>query len=168
MNYVSLKNCASMKVEEKIVEILTEKKWHIACAESCTGGLVASRLIDVAGVSNVLNLSIITYANDAKTKFLNVSPNTIKKHGVVSEEVTREMAKGIAKLAASEVGIATSGIAGPGGGTKFKPVGMVCFGLFIKDKVYTYTKYFSNLSRNEVRQAAVEFVLNKLFELIGF
>ncbi len=156
-----------MKVEEKIVEILTKKKWHIACAESCTGGLVAAKLIDVAGVSNILDLSIITYANEAKTKFLNVSPNTIKKYGVVSEEVTSEMAKGIAKLASSEVGVATSGIAGPGGGTEFKPVGMVCFGLYIDNKIYTYTKYFSNLSRNDVRKAAVEFILNKLFEIIG-
>ena len=155
-----------MNIEEEIVTKLSELKYHIAVAESCTGGLVAAKLINVAGVSEVLDFSMITYANEAKIKFLDVAENDINKYGVVSEQVALAMAKGIAKLANANVGLATSGIAGPSGATKTKPVGMVCFGIYLNGKCYTYTNYFGNIGRQNVRQQATQFILLKLKELL--
>ena len=150
----------------EIVNLLIEKKYHIACAESCTGGLVCAKLVEVPGVSEILDLSLVTYANTAKIKYLGVKEEDIQKYGVVSEVVTDQMARGIAEMAKSEVGLATSGIAGPGGGTPNKPVGTVCFGIYINGKTYTYTAHFNNASRNEVRNKSVEFIFNKLYELL--
>ena len=155
-----------MNIEEEIVTKLSELKYHIAVAESCTGGLVAAKLINVAGVSEVLDFSMITYANEAKIKFLDVTENDINKYGVVSEQVALAMAKGIAKLANANVGLATSGIAGPSGATKTKPVGMVCFGIYLNGECYTYTNYFGNIGRQNVRQQATQFILLKLKELL--
>lgn len=155
-----------MNIEEEIVTKLSELKYHIAVAESCTGGLVAAKLINVAGVSEVLDFSMITYANEAKIKFLDVTENDINKYGVVSEQVALAMAKGIAKLANANVGLATSGIAGPSDATKTKPVGMVCFGIYLNGKCYTYTNYFGNIGRQNVRQQATQFILLKLKELL--
>ena len=155
-----------MNIEEEIVTKLSELKYHITVAESCTGGLVAAKLINVAGVSEVLDFSMITYANEAKIKFLDVAENDINKYGVVSEQVALAMAKGIAKLANANVGLATSGIAGPSGATKTKPVGMVCFGIYLNGKCYTYTNYFGNIGRQNVRQQATQFILLKLKELL--
>ena len=155
-----------MNIEEEIVTKLSELKYHIAVAESCTGGLVAAKLINVAGVSEVLDFSMITYANEAKIKFLDVPENDINKYGVVSEQVALAMAKGIAKLANANVGLATSGIAGPSGATKTKPVGMVCFGIYLNGKCYTYTNYFGNIGRQNVRQQSTQFILLKLKELL--
>lgn len=146
----------------KLVNLLIKNNLHIATAESCTGGMVCSKLVNVAGVSSVLDLSLVTYANEAKIKLLGVNANTIAKYGVVSEEVAKEMVIGISRLANSEVAISTSGIAGPLGSTKNKPVGMVCFGLKIRDDIYTYTKYFGSIGRNKVRLAATNFILNEL------
>lgn len=155
-------------IEEKVVELLIEKGYHIATSESCSGGLVCATLINVANASKVINESIVTYSNEAKIKYLDVKKETIDKYGVVSEEVCYEMAVGICKQANSEVGISISGIAGPGGGSKDKPVGMVCFGICILDKVYTYTNYFNNMDRNEVREASVQFILEKLLTCLGY
>ena len=146
----------------KIVNLLIKDNLHIATAESCTGGMVCSKLVNVGGVSNVLDLSVVTYANEAKIKLLGVNSDTIAKYGVVSEEVAKEMVIGISRLANSEVAISTSGIAGPSGSTKNKPIGMVCFGLKIRDDIYTYTKYFGEIGRNKVRLAATNFILNEL------
>lgn len=129
-----------MENAEKLVNLLIEKKLHITTAESCTGGMVASRIVDVANASKVFNVAYVTYANEAKEKYLNVDSKTIEKYGVVSEEVTKQMALGALKEANADISIVTSGIAGPTGGTEYKPVGMVCFGVGIKDNVYTSTK----------------------------
>lgn len=153
-------------IEEQLVNALIEKNWHIACAESCTGGLVASRIVNVANASRVLDVSFVTYANEAKMKYLGVSPDTIAKHGVVSEEVVREMALGVAKEAGSEVGIGISGIAGPSGGTEKKPVGLVCFGFYVDGSVTTRTCLFGNPGRNEVRALSTEYALRTALELI--
>lgn len=153
-------------IEEQLVNKLIEKNWHIACAESCTGGLVASRIVNVANASRVLDVSFVTYANEAKINYLGVSPSTILSYGVVSEEVVFEMAAGVAKEAGSEVGIAVSGIAGPGGGTEKKPVGMVCFGFYINGSITTKTMQFGNPGRNEVRSLSTEYALKTALELI--
>lgn len=154
-------------LEEQLVNKLIEKNWRIACAESCTGGLIASRIINVANASKVLDVSFVTYANDAKIKYLGVSPSTIIRYGVVSEEVALEMAAGVAKEAGSEVGIAVSGIAGPGGGTEKKPVGMVCFGFYVNGQVITRTCRFGNPGRNEVRALSAEYALKTALELLS-
>jgi len=154
-------------IEEQLVNKLIEKNWHIACAESCTGGLVASRIVNVANASKVLDVSFVTYANEAKMKYLGVAQNTILHHGVVSEEVVAEMAAGVAKEAGSDVGIAISGIAGPGGGTEKKPVGMVCFGFYINGHISTRTCQFGNPGRNEVRALSTEYALKTAMELVS-
>lgn len=155
-----------MENAEKLVNLLIEKKLHITTAESCTGGMVASRIVDVANASKVFNVAYVTYANEAKEKYLNVDSKTIEKYGVVSEEVTKQMALGALKEANADISIVTSGIAGPTGGTEYKPVGMVCFGVGIKDNVYTSTKYFGNIGRNKVRSMATEYIIDFALNLI--
>ena len=155
-----------MENAEKLVNLLIEKKLHITTAESCTGGMVDSRIVDVANESKVFNVAYVTYANEAKEKYLNVDSKTIEKYGVVSEEVTKQMALGALKEANADISIVTSGIAGPTGGTEYKPVGMVCFGVGIKDNVYTSTKYFGNIGRNKVRSMATEYIIDFAINLI--
>ena len=154
-------------LEEQLVNKLIEKNRHISCAESCTGGLVASRIVNVANASRVFDASFVTYANEAKIKYLGVSPETIVKYGVVSEEVALEMAAGVAKETGAEVGIAVSGIAGPGGGTEKKPVGMVCFGFYVDGKITTKTCQFGNPGRNEVRALSTEYALQTVLKLLA-
>lgn len=153
-------------MKNKVVKKLIDRNYHISFAESCTGGLAAATLVSVADASKVFDVSFVTYANEAKMKYLGVTEETIQSKGVVSEEVAKEMALGVAKEAGSDVGIGITGIAGPTGGTKNKPVGMVCFGINVKGKVFTYTKFFGSIGRNEVRQASVDFVYEKLNELL--
>ena len=154
------------KIEEKVYEKLKVNKYKVATAESCTGGLLAGRLINVSGASDIISMSFVTYSNEAKQELVNVKKETIEKYNVVSEEVAKEMAIGAMSKAESEVGLSTTGLAGPGGGSEKLPVGTVCFGISIKDKVYTYTKIFKNKSRQGVRKASVKFILEKLEEIL--
>ena len=109
-----------MRKEDKVVVELKKKGYHISFAESCTAGLAAARLVNVPDASSVLDVSFVTYANEAKVKYLDVSPETIEKFGVVSEEVAREMCIGAAQAMGAEVGVGITGIAGPTGGTDKK------------------------------------------------
>lgn len=156
-----------MALEEKLVERLTQLNYHIAFAESCTGGLCCATLVNVTNASKVLDMSFVTYANEAKMELLGVSADTILANGVVSEQVAEEMARGVAERAKSEVGIGITGVAGPGGGTAKKPVGMVCFGFYINGDVTTYTVQFGEIGRQQVRKSSVEFVFEKLLELLN-
>lgn len=155
-----------MALEEQVVDKLIEKGYHISFAESCTGGLCCGNLVNVTNASRVLDVSFVTYANEAKINFIGVSADTILTHGVVSEAVAYEMAKGVAEAAKSEIGVGITGVAGPGGGTAKKPVGMVCFGFYINGDVTTYTMQFGEIGRNQVRKSSVEFVFQKLLELL--
>lgn len=155
-----------MEEVNKVVQKLIDKNYHISFAESCTGGLCSAELVGVADASKVFDISFTTYANEAKIKFLGVSAETIGKFGVVSEEVAAEMCRGVAKAANSAVGVGVTGVAGPGGGTDKKPVGMVCFGFYVNGKVITVTKQFGALGRNNVRGASVNFVFKTLNELL--
>ncbi len=155
-----------MELEEKLVNLLIDKGYHISFAESCTGGLCCGRLVNVANASKVLDMSFVTYANEAKTELLGVSEKTIEEYGVVSEEVAAEMAKGASNRAKSEIGVGITGVAGPTGGTEKKPVGMACFGFCINGKIKTYTKLFGEIGRNEVRQSSVNFVFQSLTDLL--
>ena len=151
---------------ESVVSKLIRNGMHISFAESCTGGLCSDALVSVADASKVLDVSFVTYANEAKMRFLGVKAATIREYGVVSEKVAREMAAGVAQTAQSEVGGGVTGIAGPSGGTAKKPVGMVCFGISVNGSVKTFTTYFGEIGRNQVRQKSVEFVFEKLDELL--
>lgn len=155
-----------MALEEQLVEKLIEKDYHISFAESCTGGLCCGTIVNVTNASKVLDMSFVTYANEAKISLLGVSADTILTNGVVSEEVAYEMAQGVSRAAGSEVGVGITGVAGPGGGTPKKPVGMVCFGFCINGETVTYTKQFGEIGRNQVRKSSVEFVLQTLLELL--
>lgn len=115
-----------MTLEEELGQILKEKKLTIATAESCTGGLVSSRLTDVSGSSDYVMLNFVTYANEAKHKILDVSWDILNTYGAVSEECAQSMAEGLYKATGCDVALCTTGIAGPTGGTKDKPVGL-CF-----------------------------------------
>ena len=153
-------------IEYKVVEKLIEKNYRISFAESCTAGLAAGRLVNVPDASKVLDVSFVTYADEAKMKYLGVKQETIKEVGVVSIEVAGQMAEGAAKAMGADVGVGITGIAGPTGGTASKPVGMVCFGFWINGEVHTFTQQFGEIGRNNVRAKPVEFVYEELLELI--
>ena len=155
-----------MTKEEQAVKSLIKRNMKICFAESCTGGMCCERLVSVADASRVLDVSFTTYANEAKIKYLGVKENTIDCFGVVSEEVASEMARGAAKAAQADVGVGITGIAGPAGATKSKPVGMVCFGFYIKGTVQTITKQFGSIGRNNVRNASCDFVFDTLCKII--
>lgn len=155
-----------MGVETEVVNALIKKGYHISFAESCTGGMATATIVSVADASKVLDVSFVTYANEAKMRYLGVLEETIEKYGVVSEQVANEMAYGVAEEAGSEVGVGITGIAGPTGGTATKPVGMVCFGFNINGEVKTFTKQFGEIGRNEVRKSSVEFVMETLKKML--
>lgn len=156
-----------MEQQEKaqaIVDALAAKQWRISFAESCTGGLAAAGIVDIASASSVFDASFVTYANEAKVKLVGVSPASIEAWGVVSEQVALEMARGAAEQSGAQVGVGISGIAGPTGATPGKPVGMVCFGFYIDGAEYTATMQFGAIGRNAVRAASVDFVYDTLLE----
>lgn len=155
-----------MALEEQLVDKLLEKNYKISFAESCTGGLCCGTLVNVTNASKVLDMSFVTYSNESKMKLIDVKADTILANGVVSEEVAYEMAEGVAAAAGSEIGVGITGVAGPGGGTDKKPVGMVCFGFCVNGKTTTFTKQFGEIGRNQVRKSSVEFVFQTLIEMI--
>ena len=112
-------------VEVRLGKVLAAHGLTVACAESCTGGLVTSRLTDIAGSSAYVMGSVVSYSNEVKEKLVGVQHATLAAHGAVSEETAREMAEGVRRAVGTDVGLATTGIAGPGGGTAEKPVGLV-------------------------------------------
>lgn len=152
-------------LEEKIVSVLQEKGWQVTCAESCSGGMIASRLVNVAGVSDVFGESYVTYANSAKHRLLGVSEKTLEECGAVSPQVAEQMARGAAGQAGAQAAIAVTGIAGPGGGTPEKPVGLVYIGCYVDGEVFVTRNYFQG-SRMEIRtqtaEAALSLLLDKL------
>lgn len=151
-----------MEKAEVLVNALIEKGYTISFAESCTGGKMAAAIVDVPDASKVLNASFVTYANEAKMKYAKVAFQTLEKYGAVSEETAGEMAAGTAAANDADVAVGISGIAGPGGGTDEKPVGMVCFGYFIAGDLWTETVCFGNIGRNKVRDMSVEHVIDVL------
>lgn len=144
-----------------VAELLIERKLTIATAESCTGGLIASKLIEYPGISEVLLEGCVTYSNDAKMRRLGVKAETLEQFGAVSEETAREMAEGIARTSGAEIGIATTGIAGPGGGSEEKPVGLVYMGLYYKGKTDVKKCNFAG-KRQAIRERAAYTALDWL------
>ena len=150
-------------LEETVAKKLISKKKTVATAESCTGGLLSKKLTDIPGSSKYIKLNVITYSNEAKKKLLGVPDETLKKYGAVSSQTAALMAKGIKKLSRCNIGISVTGIAGPSGGSKEKPIGLVYFGLAKGNKTKTKKMLFgSNLSRDKIRFLATRFALNWL------
>ena len=151
------------RIENTIYECLNsgEKPLTISTAESCTGGMIASKLIEVPGISTNFIEGIVSYSNEAKIKRLKVKKETLEKYGSVSEEVAREMLAGLK----TDVGISTTGIAGPGGGTKDKPVGLVYIGIKVKDEVKVFKRELKG-DRNKIRQRAMMHALYNLLKIL--
>jgi nicotinamide-nucleotide amidase len=153
----------------KVEDLLAQARFwglKIATAESCTGGMVAAALTDVAGSSDVFERGFVTYSNAAKVQMLGVSPDTLAAQGAVSEDVAREMAEGALAQSAAEVAVAITGIAGPGG-SEFKPEGRVCFGLARKGReTRVETVEYGARGRAKVRAAATQHALELLLQAI--
>ena len=151
------------RIENTIFECLNsgEKPLTISTAESCTGGMIASKLIEVPGISENFIEGIVSYSNEAKIKRLKVKKETLEKYGAVSEEVAREMLAGLK----TDIGISTTGIAGPDGGTKNKPVGLVYIGIKVKDEVKVFRRELKG-DRNKIRQRAMMHALYNLLKIL--
>lgn len=137
-----------------IMKILEERKWTLATAESCTGGMVASRIVDYAGASKAFVNGMVTYTNESKSRLLGVKCDTLEKWGAVSSQTAEEMCLGVAKVSNTNVGISTTGVAGPGGGTAEKPVGLVYIGVAINGKATVERLDIHLGSRNRIRSYA--------------
>lgn len=143
-----------------LLDDLRRRHMRLATAESCTGGLVAGVLTEIAGSSDVFERGFVTYSNEAKVELLGVSPEMLDSHGAVSEAVAREMAAGALRHSRADIAVAITGIAGPGGGSPAKPVGLVHLAAARRDGKATHEAYrFGDVGRSEVRQLAVSAAL---------
>ena len=152
-----------MKFESRIIQYLIENKITVATAESCTGGLLAAAFTSYPGVSAIYQHGVITYSNEAKNKLLKISPKTLLRNGAVSRQVCAQMCFNLAKSSKCQLTLATTGVAGPGGGTKTKPVGLVYVGVCYQKTIYIKKLQFSlKLSRLKIQKGTVK----ECFEMI--
>ena len=152
---------------DSLADRMRRKGWLLACAESCTGGLLAKSCTDLAGSSQWFERAYITYSNEAKTQMLDVPAELISSRGAVSEEVAAAMVEGIMNQTGVEIAASVTGIAGPGGGSPEKPVGTVCFGFAVRGQsIEVFSEQFTG-DRNQVRHKSVMYVLDKLLKLLG-
>ena len=145
---------------KSLIRILTKKKLKISVAESCTGGLLASSITSVSGASKIFNLGLVTYSNQAKIKILNINKNIIKKYGAVSHECCSAMVKNLSKISKANINVSITGIAGPSGGTKQKPVGLVYIGIKKGNKIQINKCVFKNKKRSSIQKATVKKALS--------
>ena len=143
------------KISSKIVKLLKNKKIKISFAESCTGGMLSSSIISVSGSSKVFNLGLVAYSNESKIKLLKVPKKIIKKYGSVSEQVCKIMTKNVSKIGKTNMSAAVTGIAGPKGGTKKKPVGLVYVGVKKGNKISIKKYLFNNKGRSYIQRTTV-------------
>ena len=149
-----------------IVKKLNKKRLKISFAESCTGGLLASEITSVSGASKVFGLGLVTYSNQAKISVLKVNKNIIKKYGAVSPECCEAMVKNLAKISKAQINVSITGIAGPNGGTKTKPVGLVYIGVKNKNKILITKNIFKQKSRKAIQNATVKRTIEIIKSLI--
>ena len=149
-------------LSRNIIKKLKKKKIKISFAESCTGGLLSSAITSVSGSSKVFNLGLVTYSNQSKIKVLKVSKKIIRKYGAVSEQVCKAMAKNVSKIGKTKMSVSVTGIAGPNGGTRKKPVGLVYVGIKKDNKISIKKYLFKNKGRSYIQKATV----NKCLGLI--
>ena len=158
---------AESSIQETVGKLLRKKKLTISVAESCTGGLVASKLTDVPGSSDYFIDAIVAYSDEAKISFLGVKNESIKKYGAVSRQVAREMALGVRKRSKTDIGISTTGIAGPSGGSKKKPVGTVWIGYSNKNITFAKNFIFTKdrlKNKDMMSDAALEILKKQLLQ----
>lgn len=155
------------ELTETIIRELTKREQTITFAESCTGGRIAAAFTAVSGASDVLNGSCITYSNEIKHQWLGVELEILENYGAVSKECVSQMLDGIQKMAHSDYAIAVSGIAGPTGGTQFKPVGTVYIGILTPEGKEIHHCHFKG-SREKVQEQSTQFALKKLSEVLNF
>ena len=148
---------------ETLVKKLIKKKLRISLAESCTGGMLASSITSISGASKVFNLGLVTYSNDVKINILKVNKKIIQKHGAVSAECCEAMVKCLSKLSKAHINVSITGIAGPKGGTKTKPVGLVQIGVKKSNKILITKNLFKKQTRNAIQKSTV----NKALELVN-
>ena len=151
----------------ELINLLKDKNLKIATAESCTGGLLAKKITDVSGASEVFDMGIVSYANKIKNEFLDVQNEVLDTVGAVSEETARQMAIGVTKLAKSDIGVGITGIAGPSGGTKEKPVGLVYISVYlVKEKKSIVKKLLLDGNREEIREQTTNIVIDEIGSLL--
>ena len=151
---------------KSLIKILTRKKLKISVAESCTGGLLASSITSVSGASKVFNLGFVTYSNQAKIKVLKVNKNIIKKYGAVSHECCSAMVKNLSKISKANINVSITGIAGPKGGTKEKPIGLVYIGVKKGNKIEINKCLFRSKKRSSIQKATVKKALDLILRII--
>ena len=158
-----------MKLEEKVVDLLHKKNLVMACAESCTGGLIAKRITDVSGSSAVFNCGVVSYSNEIKENVLGVKKETLREFGAVSEQTVREMVDGVLKMSGADIAVSVSGIAGPNSDNTSKPVGLIF--IAISDGRETVIKRLNNNFtsdvRNSNRTSASDEALKMIIKMIG-
>ena len=155
-----------MSLNKKIILLLKRKKLGLAIAESCTGGMLSSSIVSVSGSSKVFTMGLVTYSNQAKTSILKVPQKIIKKYGAVSVQCCLAMVKNLSKISKSKVCVSITGVAGPKGGSKQKPVGLVYIGIKIGKKVIINKSNFKNKGRVFIQKQTVKKSLNLLEKLI--
>ena len=151
---------------KNLVKKLTKKKLKISFAESCTGGMLSSSITSISGASKVFSLGLIIYSNQAKIKVLKVNKNIIKKYGAVSTECCEAMVKNLAKISKAQINVSITGIAGPNGGTKNKPVGLVYIAVKKSNKILITKNIFKQKTRNSIQKATVKRSLKIIDSLI--
>ena len=151
---------------KNLIKILTKKKLKIAFAESCTGGMLASEITSISGASKVFNLGLVTYSNQAKISVLKVNKSIIQKYGAVSPKCCQAMVKNLAKISKAQINVSVTGIAGPNGGTKVKPVGLVYIGVKNKNKILIIKNLFKQKSRKAIQNATIKRTLEIIKSLI--
>ena len=155
-----------MNLNQKIVSLLEKKKLKLAIAESCTGGLLSSAITSVSGSSKIFAMGLVAYSNQAKTSILKVPHKIIKKYGAVSVQCCLAMVNNLKKISKSKVCVSITGIAGPKGGSKLKPVGLVYIGIRVRKKVFVNKCNFKNKGRTYIQKQIVKKSLNLLLKLI--
>ena len=150
----------------KIVKLLTSKRLTVSFAESCTGGLLSSSITSISGSSKVFNMGLVTYSNNAKVKLLKVTKKTISNYGAVSYETCLAMVKNLSKISKSNISISITGIAGPNGGTKEKPVGLVYIGLKKGSKTIIKKNLFKNKKRTSIQKTTVTQALKMILNIL--
>jgi len=148
------------KLSQKVVKILKKKRLKVSFAESCTGGLLSSTITSISGSSKVFTIGLVTYSNQSKINLLKVPKNIIRKHGAVSYETCLTMVKNLSKISKTNISVSITGIAGPKGGTKKKPVGIVFIGIKKGNKTLVKKYLFKNKKRSSIQRVTVNKALN--------
>ena len=154
------------KLSHKIVRLLIKKRFKISFAESCTGGLLSSTITTINGSSKVFTIGLVTYSNQSKINILKVPKNIITKHGAVSYETCLTMVKNLNKISKTDISLSITGIAGPKGGTKKKPVGLVFIGIKKGNKTLVKKHLFKNKTRVSIQKASVNKALNLILSVL--